>query len=570
MDVTTNRNLKSFVENFGFESLKVSEQFERFCVYSVLNKEINRSLTDDDLDSISVGQNQGIDSVAFIINGELIKNLESFLEVVSKKGKLDISLYLFQAKTSAKFSNSEMGNFLDTIIDFVQDTPNFPLTPEAKAYHEIYSTVLSDIGLIKEFKLFTYYCCLGDWKEEKPITVTISNKKQLIDKIKTFETIEVIPLDRDKLIDLFKKASNPIEAELKFSRKVAIDDIDGVKESYIGLLPFSEFKKLIIDPENGGLRNLFYDNVRDFLGLTNDVNEKILETLKQGKNTEFALFNNGVTVLASENKGRGEKLKLINYQIVNGCQTSNVLYECKDIEGINSVIVPIKVIITEDETLRDKIILSTNSQTEIKEEQLLALTKFQKELEDYYSSVANGVFYERRPFQYANRPDVKKKSIIEIREQIKSFVAMFLDEPDVVSGYFGKVYRERKDEIFSSEHLFEPYFISGFTQYLFKEFLGNKQIDRKYNKARYHVFMLLRRLIESEPFQKDFLKTSKKKKSYFANILEVLLDKNKCLRSFESIFKIIDDSGVDITNQKEIYKKGTTNTLIEAYNKTYK
>lgn len=570
MDVTVSRNLKSFVENFGFENLLESEQFERFCVYSILNKEINRSLTDDDLDSISVGQNKGIDGIAFIVNGELIKNLESLLEVVSKKGKLDINLYLFQAKTSAKFNDAQMGNFLDTIIDFVSDSPKYPFTPEAKTYHEIYSTILEDVGLIKEFKLFSFFSCLGDWKDEKPITFTISSKKQLIEKTKNFNSVEVTPIDRDKLIDLYKKASSPIEAEFKFSKKVSIEDIDGVKESYIGLLPFAEFKKLIIDPENGGLRNLFYDNVRDFLGLRNDINKKILETLHKGKYAEFSLFNNGVTVLASENKGRGEKLKLINYQIVNGCQTSNVLYECKDIEGINNVIVPIKVIITDDETLRDSIILSTNSQTEIKEEQLLALTKFQKELEDYYSSVDDGVFYERRPFQYANRPDVKKKSIVEIREQIKSFVAMFLDEPDVVSGYFGKVYRERKDEIFSSEHLFEPYYISGLTQYLFKELLANKQIDRKYNKARYHVFMLLRKLIESEPFNKEFLKITKKKKGYFGNILAVLRDEKKCLKSFKSIFKVVDDSGIDITNQKEIYKKGTTNTLIDTFYKTYK
>lgn len=570
MDVTANRNLKSFVENFGFESLEESEQFERFCVYSILNKEINRSLTDDDLDSISVGQNKGIDGIALIINGELIKDSDSLSEIISKKGKLDVNLYFFQDKTSAKFSDAQMGNFLDTTIDFIGNSPEYPFTPEAKSYHEIYLTILENVGLIKEFKLFCFYSCLGDWKDEKPITVTISSKKQLIEKTKNFDAVEVTPIDRDKLIDLYKKASTPIEAEFRFSKKVSIEDIEGVKESYIGLLPFAEFKKLIIDPESGGLRNLFYDNVRDFLGLKNDINNKILQTLESRKYAEFSLFNNGVTVLASENKGRGDKLKLINYQIVNGCQTSNVLYECKDIEGIDNVIVPIKVIITEDETLRDSIILSTNSQTEIKEEQLLALTKFQKELEDYYASVEDGVFYERRPFQYANRPDVKKKSIVEIREQIKSFVAMFLDEPDVVSGYFGKVYRERKDEIFSSEHLFEPYYIAGFTQFLFKEFLGNKEIDRKYNKARYHIFMLLRKFVESEPFNKDFLKITKKKKNYFSNILAVLRDKDKCLKNFENIFKIIDDSGIDITNQREIYKKGTTNTLIETYSKTYK
>lgn len=74
MDVTANRNLRAFVDNFGFQSLEQYEQFERFCVYSILNREINRSLNDDDLEAISVGTNKGIDGIAFIVNGELIKN----------------------------------------------------------------------------------------------------------------------------------------------------------------------------------------------------------------------------------------------------------------------------------------------------------------------------------------------------------------------------------------------------------------------------------------------------------------------------------------------------------------
>ncbi len=570
MDVAVARNLKSFVENFGFQNLEESEQFERFCIYSILNKEINRSLGDDDLESISVGKNQGIDGIAFIVNGELIKDIESLKEVVSKKGKLDISLYVFQTKTSAKFQNSEIANFLDTAIDFISESSQYPLTLEAQNYREIYSTILEDVSLIKEFKFHAFYCSLGEWKNEKPITVTISNKKQAVEKTAVFDKVEVTPLDRDQIIHLYKRASSPIEAEFNFFKKVAIAEIPGVKESYIGFVPFTEFRKLIIDPETETLRNLFYDNVRDFLGVKNDVNEKILETLDKKKYIEFSLLNNGVTVIASDNKGRSDKFVLVNYQIVNGCQTSNVLYQCKDFADIGNVIIPIKVIVTEDEVLRDSIILSTNNQTEIKEEQLLALTKFQKELEEFYASMNNGIFYERRPFQYANRPDVKKKSVVDIREQIKSFVAMFLDEPHAVSGYFGKVYRERKDEIFIKEHLFESYYISGLIQYLFKEYLSSKEIDRKYNKARYHVFMLFRMLNESEEFKKEFLKSSKKNRAYFNNLLSVLKNKKKCINSFKNIFKIIDDSGVDISNPKEIYKKATTNTLIETYNKTYK
>ena len=47
---------------------------------------------------------------------------------------------------------------------------------------------------------------------------------------------------------------------------------------YSGVLPFSEFKKIICD-ESGSLKKVFEDNVRDFLGEKNFVNEDIENTI---------------------------------------------------------------------------------------------------------------------------------------------------------------------------------------------------------------------------------------------------------------------------------------------------
>ena len=120
--------------------------------------------------------------------------------------------------------------------------------------------------------------------------------------------------------------------------------------------------------------------------------------------------------------------------------------------------IPVKLIITEDEDIRDRIIVSTNNQTEIKEEQLLALTSFQKNLEEFYKNMPDGLYYERRKAQYSYDPSIKKKTIVDIREQIKSYVAMFLEEPHVVSGHFGKVYKDRISSIFNKDHNYEPYY----------------------------------------------------------------------------------------------------------------
>ena len=50
-------------------------------------------------------------------------------------------------------------------------------------------------------------------------------------------------------------------------------EITDVNEAYFGLLPFSEYKKLIMD-DDGKILNVFQDNIRDFQG-ENDVNDAI-------------------------------------------------------------------------------------------------------------------------------------------------------------------------------------------------------------------------------------------------------------------------------------------------------
>ena len=144
---------------------------------------------------------------------------------------------------------------------------------------------------------------------------------------------------------------------------------------------------------------------------------------------------------------------------------------------------------------------------------------------------------------------------------------MFLEEPHVVSGYFGKVYKDRKGSIFNKDHKYDPYYLSGYIQYKFKMLLDRKKIDRKYNKARYHLFMLFRKI--AEPFEKVEA-NEKKIQSYCDSILQILRDEPKCLSLFNNAIKVVDSAGVNLADQKEIYKKSTTNSVLEAYKKLYK
>ena len=53
---------------------------------------------------------------------------------------------------------------------------------------------------------------------------------------------------------------------------------------------------------------------------------------------------------------------------------------------VNDLMIPIRIIITQDENLKNSITKATNNQTSIKKEQLEALSTFQKKLEEYYKT----------------------------------------------------------------------------------------------------------------------------------------------------------------------------------------
>jgi hypothetical protein len=490
----------------------------------------------------------------------------------TKKRNFGVTLYFLQAKTSAHFKDSEIANFCDTVIDFLKETPDYDLTPKTAEYHSMYMEILKQLSYLKTFNCKLFYCSTGIWDGQMTCATTIKNKKKLLVGTGNFksdqgDTVDIITVDNEKLRKLFDKANQPLNTEFTFAQKIPLEGIDGVKEAYIGILPFKEFKKVIIDEETGKLKPLFGDNVRDFLGVEEEVNAKINKTLQDRQFDLFQLLNNGITIIAEDNKGRLNKFILTNSQVVNGCQTSNVLFLNKDTDDIDDLSIPVKLIITDNADIRDSIIVSTNNQAEIREEQLLALTSFQKNLEQFYKSMPDGIHYERRKAQYSNELNIKKSAIVDIREQIKSYVAMFLEEPHAVSGYFGKVYRDRSSIIFVKNHTHDPYYLSAFAHYKFKQLLAAKKLERRFNKARYHLLMLFRKI--SEPSRKPD-PSNKDMKGYCEDILKIIRDEKNCLKNFLLATKIIDNSEIDFDDQKEIYKKSTTNTLLEKFDKKYK
>lgn len=288
------------------------------------------------------------------------------------------------------------------------------------------------------------------------------------------------------------------------------------------------------------LRGLFYDNVRDWLGVESvEVNEEIKNSLESNTQaSRFVLMNNGITIIARSLKVSGDRFSIENYSIVNGCQTSHVLFEKRD-ELDASVMVPVRLIGTQDEDIINDIIRATNRQTAVKEEQFFALEEFPKGLEQYFQSFEESfkLYYERRTNQY-DRLTIEKPRIITPANMIRAFASMFLNEPHRATRNYAALKAKVGDGIFDDGHRMEPYYTAAFTLYRLENLFKRKQLDRKYKPARFHILLAARLLAGPQTVLPRM--NSHDMGRYCQRIMEVLWNPDQADILIQSAAEIID------------------------------
>lgn len=190
--------------------------------------------------------------------------------------------------------------------------------------------------------------------------------------------------------------------------------------------------------------NLLYNNVRYFLGLkgqkTKQPNVAMLDTLRK-ENEMFLAYNNGITALAKgiESELVGDKKdvtdpesktstqyitmgmlkKILDFRIINGGQTTAVIYNAKNLgratndadKKVNliGVFVQVKLIISDDiEKISGNITLSSNFQNKVKYSDFSVSNEFNTKMEELSRNIIipnkNNEplywFYERLRGQY--------------------------------------------------------------------------------------------------------------------------------------------------------------------------
>ena len=522
---------------------------------------------DFDLDDITTGSNtQGIDGLAIIVNQMIVQTTDDIDLLIKVNQNISVKFIIIQSKTSNSFNNKDIGNILNyTKLFFSDEGSTIFHTNEMKKFIELKDYIFKKGNKLKRNpEVFIYYIALGNWDSENNdlIPVIDIGKKSLKDT-SLFSSVEFTPVDSNMIQNIYRKTKSKLKATFKFEKKVTMYSIDENEVGYSGVVPFREFKKLLFEESSETVKPVFENNIRDYLGAKEEVNLSIKSTLETGDINAFCMLNNGITIITTSIIISGDNATIEDYQIVNGCQTCNVLIDnMEKINTIDDLIIPIRIISTKNETLKNNITRATNNQTAIKLEQLDALSDFQKTLEEYYRTYkgTEALVYERRTGQYRSS-DVPKNKIVSLPMQIKAVAAMFLNEPSDVSGRYGTVARRLGTKIFKSTDKLIIYYVSALALYKLEALFKCGEIPSKYRRSRYHIMMLFKDVItETEVPQFN----SNKMDDYCKKILGVLQNDNVAKQVFNGIAKFIIDKGsiIDIEDRKCFERKETTEYLL--------
>lgn len=556
--------LTTFKEMNPNENMSESDLFEVMSIFSLENGILGENI--DPFKAHLKGSEFGIDGVAISIQGTLCTDIDEATEILSFGKNHTSEFHFFQSKTSDSLDYGDISKFLDAVYDFFTNQSLIKgeqLNNLIEVKDEIYAKATKMSPSLR-----CYYCTTGPGNVSDLIQLLIDTNKTRLNQLNIFDDIHIECIGAKVIQNGFRSATNSSSAKLTFSKAVTMPTHEKVDEAYIGYVPASEILAIALgDPDQEGIchinRTLFYDNVRDF-NPESEINKSIISELESGECSSFVFKNNGITVVSKSIDRKGDTFTLEDFQIVNGCQTTNILAHVKN--KSNDISVPLRLIGCSDADFISSIIIGTNRQNEVREDQFWAMRPFMKDLEEYCASQSGDsrLFIERRDNQYRDIL-VERTRILRPSDLMKVAAAMFFYQPHRAARDHRGIRKEFSDRIFSEEHNIELYHVAALALYKFDYLVRATKIDRSRVIYRFYALYALVRKHWETP---DILTaTPKRQKRVKDAIIAVLSDNDKFSSQIEEVAKILEeiisDSGV--TTREKIRDFIRTESVVELF-----
>ncbi|NKL77358.1 hypothetical protein GFL18_13210 [Rhizobium leguminosarum bv. viciae] len=446
------------------------------------------------------GDEPGIDSAFFICDEAIITSNDEIISLFDKKkNNHDIVCVLIQSKTSESWNKKEINTFESAVLDFISENSEHSYNDELIERKDIFNTIIKNVGKIKHGRprIQCYFVNTANEAADKEILSAQRTLKNRLDETGLFYAADATLIGREELLGLWIKSQGAYETTFEIIGSASFPKSAGIEESYVVTVSAKEFTTKVLTDENGSLRkSIFEENVRDFIPFDgSEINTEIGNTIQDvSRSQRFGIMNNGLTIISPDVRLQSNEIYISNYQIVNGCQTSNVLFENGNVLN-DKITIMAKIIETDDQDIVDDIVRSTNRQNKIEDHQFLATLDSVKSVERYF--IARGgdeehrLYFERRPNQYG-RDDIPSIRIFDLKELARCTGAMFLDKPDVASRYPNQLVEELQGTVFDPKNKEEIFYTAAYCNYRLKLLHSNNRIDKAINRLKWYSLMAIR------------------------------------------------------------------------------
>lgn len=369
----------------------------------------------------------GIDAIYLLANNEIIDSPDE-IENYSQDTKFIFDLYQFKKGTG--IDQASILKFKEG-IERVFIKNKYTLSDNEYLYN--YMNNISEMSncIYEKFhsanilvRLNICFSGVSDNLRKDPIISDAINSMESVLRDNSYQNVKTLIFGDQELLDAEKEKSEII-TNLEY--KKSFNYITGDTNGFIAIVNAKVIAKLVKEHGN----SLFEANIRDYYN-SRGANNKIYETaISDEESKNFWGYNNGLTITCRKfDEQPNEKVKLSGVQIVNGCQTSNTIYEAFKNETLkDDTFLLVKIIQTENSELIYKITEATNSQNAITIYNLKANESIHKNIEIYFKE--HSIYYERRVNYYKNK---KLSPIIDIKKLAQIYLSMIMFKPSSARG----------------------------------------------------------------------------------------------------------------------------------------
>ena len=457
-------------------------EFSRFCVYLAVHH-LDLPVVHYQ-DAITEGKGElGLDGVVVAIGDQALNNpetagtiLEEMLEsrtLFDSEGRLIESevprprILLMQVKREHFTPIRELDHFGASAHRFLTlDSKRFQElrpNPGVLRWRLVYDRirqVFAEHGVPFRPEIELIFAYAGVWRKDLAPEVARETAEKRLRGEFTGEVVNFRMWGADELIDAIEWANKSVDGVLKDARLMPLPC--GPAKGFLGFVPARSIVDLMPLRDGRPDERIFIDNVRSFLGDTGENVAKInpgalglIESLEKGEADQILIRHNGITITTRRAESLPDGSVLLHqFQIVNGAQTAFVLFRHQHL--IDSALVTVKIVVTEDDEIKNGVILGANTQSLVNAYDMLARRREVRALQQGFDAVAwhrpERIWLQRRRREWIPREAYMNQRFVTLRNLMESFAAACLAIPHRVHSDSNSLLGEVPEKIFSMSH----------------------------------------------------------------------------------------------------------------------